>query len=245
VSESQTRTCYDGSWSRWSGSFTEDFCTVSAPRSCDGGVHGSSQQRTRWAAATVPAGSSCQSELQTRSCYDGNWSPWSGTYTAESCHMRGQSCNDYSTTPTTVVLDGDTQSRTRYEVAFPLDSCAAQTQTRQCSNGTFGAWSGTYISEGCAVRPAPSANVVSCMNLISGSVPYCNEYRGTGDLSVYQSGCTGVWSSNRGCPTGGTSTGRCSYGSATLAVSQSFYAVIPSFDPHATCTQQGGTWANP
>jgi hypothetical protein len=244
VSETQTSTCNDGTWSAWSGSYAAGTCVVAAPADCDGGAHGSSQQRTRWAVAAVPAGSSCHSENQTRSCYDGTWSGWTGTYSAQSCRVRGQSCTDYTTTPTTVVLDGEAQSRTRYAVAFPVDACQQETQTRQCNNGTFGSWSGSYLSEGCATRPAPSANVVSCLSLLT-YTPYCTEYRGTIDLSVYQQSCSGVWDATRGCATGGTSMGKCTYDASPVRVGQSFYAPIASFDHRALCLQQGGTWTDP
>jgi hypothetical protein len=238
VAESQTRTCSNGSWGAWSGSFAAESCDVLPPRDCAGGAHGTSRQRERFAEALVPQGSTCQSEMQTSVCHDGSWGAWTGTFTAESCRARGRSCND----GTTVVVDGDQQSRTRYAEAFPSGSCREGAQTRQCNDGTFSAWTGTYTMQGCGPLPAPEANVASC-RISQGDLAQCIEYRGTIDLSVYQSGCaSGTWDATRGCPTGGSAYGKCTYGLGIVTQSGFHYAVLPSLDMRATCMQTGGTW---
>jgi alpha-tubulin suppressor-like RCC1 family protein len=47
--------------------------------------------------------------------------------------------------------DGDTQSRVRYRSAQPVapDRCEPETQTRNCTNGTWGEWRGTFTAESC------------------------------------------------------------------------------------------------
>ena len=49
---------------------------------------------------------------------------------------------------------GDTDSRVRYrssEVDAPA-SCVPETQTRLCSNGVYGDWSGSYTDSTCVVN---------------------------------------------------------------------------------------------
>ena len=85
VSEDQTSLCENGTWLDWNGTFTAETCTVLAPRGCDGTAHGDDVSRLRFATATVPADSTCDSEKQIRSCDDGVWGAWSGTYTHVTC----------------------------------------------------------------------------------------------------------------------------------------------------------------
>src|SRR3954454_6709241 len=58
---------------------------------CTGGKEvGDSEERTRYAAATVPAGETCKEEKQTRLCEeDGTWSDWSGTSKIFTCEVEG------------------------------------------------------------------------------------------------------------------------------------------------------------
>jgi hypothetical protein len=85
--EAQTRVCDDGMWSPWTGTYAALACEVTPPRPCSApdAPHGASEQRTRYASATVPVGASCQAEEQSRSCVDGTWTAWSGSAQAESC----------------------------------------------------------------------------------------------------------------------------------------------------------------
>ncbi len=57
----------------------------SPPRGCGSVAHGASESRTRYASATVPHGSTCVSETQTRTCQDGTFSAWTGSFTHTSC----------------------------------------------------------------------------------------------------------------------------------------------------------------
>lgn len=85
VSEEQSRTCTGGEWTEWSGDFAFPSCTVGEPAACGGQAHGTVQQRARYLSATIPIGGSCESEQQTRSCQNGTWSSWSGTFENTSC----------------------------------------------------------------------------------------------------------------------------------------------------------------
>jgi hypothetical protein len=86
-SEVQSRVCNNGTWSSWTGTFTATSCEVTG-RPCDGTPHGGEQSRTLYAAPEVPVGSGCVGELQLRSCFNGVWGPWSGTYLYSACTER-------------------------------------------------------------------------------------------------------------------------------------------------------------
>eukprot|EP00951_Prasinocladus_malaysianus_P000457 scaffold3443_cov33-Prasinocladus_malaysianus.AAC.1 len=58
--------------------------------SCGDMAHGDIESRTRYATAEVSGdAASCQSEEQTRTCENGVWGPWSGSYQYSAC---GSSC---------------------------------------------------------------------------------------------------------------------------------------------------------
>ena len=59
VSETQESLCSDGVWTDWTGSSSFEACTVNAPADCDTGKHGDVESRTRYAAPSVPYGTSC------------------------------------------------------------------------------------------------------------------------------------------------------------------------------------------
>jgi|GEM_PF-6598592 len=119
--ENQQRSCQNNEWGSWSGSFTNLSCEVEAPVDCSGGAHGDTEQQIRYQSASVPSGSSCQSEQQERDCYNGTWSGWSGSYAAESCQVEASpwgycttvsdgeafACNEYTGASwTQVQVDG-------------------------------------------------------------------------------------------------------------------------------------------
>lgn len=83
-SETQTRSCSEGQWSSWSGTFAKSFCSSLASEDdpalqCDGKPNGSTQNRTAYEKSEVASSETNNSETQTRTCEDGEWSPWSGT----------------------------------------------------------------------------------------------------------------------------------------------------------------------
>jgi hypothetical protein len=144
VVQLQTSSCSNGTWGAWSGNATFEVCDVLPPADCVGGAHADSQTRVRYQAAQVPFGSQCAQQDQSRTCNNGSWSNWSGTYTAETCAVQAAASCDG-------VAHGSNQTRTRWQVGSvaPGQMCRSQEQTRTCSNGTWGAWSGTYAATSC------------------------------------------------------------------------------------------------
>ncbi len=85
AAETQTRSCSSGQLSAWSGTFQATSCSVAAPRPCGATPHGGRETRVRYQAATVRVGQTCSSETQTRTCQNGAWSAWSGTFAQTAC----------------------------------------------------------------------------------------------------------------------------------------------------------------
>jgi hypothetical protein len=82
-SETQRRSCSGGTFGAWSGSFSAEACELAPYNSCGNTVHGGQEKRTRYASAIgTPA---CQKEEQSRTCSDGTFSDWTGSYAVESC----------------------------------------------------------------------------------------------------------------------------------------------------------------
>jgi|GEM_PF-3954838 len=134
LKETQTRTCSGGSWGAWSGTYAFPQCPLLFD-DCDGQPHGTVQSQDRYAAATVEPGQQCQKETQTRTCNDGTWSAWSGTYGAETCAvLEHGSCDGQA--------HGTVQTQVRYaaEEAPKGGQCESQEQTRTCQDGTWSDW---------------------------------------------------------------------------------------------------------
>lgn len=156
VSEVQTRTCDNGSFSEYSGSYLFSSCSVRAPASCGNTPHGGLDRRTRFQSASVPFGGTCMSELQTRICNNGTFTNFSGTFTQASCVVQqAASCGN--------LASGQTQSRTMYQTStVPFGStCVSETQTRTCVNGNFTSFSGTFNFNSCSVSQPASCGSFS------------------------------------------------------------------------------------
>src|SRR5262245_12507997 len=70
-------------------------------------VGASDEERIRYATDAVPFGELCNGQTQMRTCENGLWTPWSGTFTEKFCYVRGSTnCDD---TP-----HGGEQTRIRY-----------------------------------------------------------------------------------------------------------------------------------
>jgi hypothetical protein len=149
--EQQTRLCNDGTWSSWSGSYTHETCSIENKASCDGEPHGSTQNQTRYETTSVPFGSECKSETQTRACNNGVWTDWIGTFAELSCEVLGKaSCGDKP--------HGSEETRQRYQaesVAYGA-LCQAETQVRKCDDGNWSMWSGEFTALTCEVQGAAS-----------------------------------------------------------------------------------------
>ena len=195
TAETQVRTCSDGIWSAWSGSFTADPCTVAAPASCDGAPHGQTVSQVRYEAASVPFEHTCRSETQTRTCNNGTWSVWTGSFTAEACEVTApHSCDG---TP-----HGQSVSQVRYEAASVAfgHTCRSEAQTRTCTNGTWSAWSGTFAAESCDVAAPRSCDgtahgqSVTRVAYEAGSVPFGHTCRSENQHRACNDGSWSSWS---------------------------------------------------
>jgi len=69
----------------FSFSFNNATCSVEAAAACGTIGSGQSEFRTTYQASSVTAGNTCVSETQTRTCTNGVFSYWSGTYTYPTC----------------------------------------------------------------------------------------------------------------------------------------------------------------
>jgi len=195
VSETQRRTCADGVWSGWSGTFTQPSCVVLDAASCDSTPHGGTGTRVRYAAAAVPYGTTCESEVQTRACDDGTWSAWSGTFTEEACTVQPPlACG--------ALPHGGSETRTRYETAsvpFGL-ACNGELQTRTCDDGVLSAWSGSFTEPTCVVEAAlscdgtPHGGSETRTRYETASVPYGASCTGETQARTCEDGVWSAWS---------------------------------------------------
>jgi len=150
-SEVQIRSCFDGAWTSWDGTYASIDCTVGPPADCDGGTHGATQERTAWATSSVPYGQACVGEAQSRTCFDGVWSAWSGTLTEASCSP--ELPLDCDGEPHGTVQE---RTRYRYEVVHTGGVCEGEVGQRTCENGTWTDWTGAWNHAACEVRdPTP------------------------------------------------------------------------------------------
>ncbi len=124
--------------------------TVTVPNASCGSVpHGDSETRTRYEEEEVDYGDDCESETQTRICNNGAWSAWSGTYQYEDCDEADpDDCDDVDHE------DEETRIRYREPRVFYGRECESEVQTRECDDGDFDDWSGSYTYEHCVARGA-------------------------------------------------------------------------------------------
>ena len=95
--QEQSRLCDDGTFGPWTGPFAHAMstmltCTVKSQ--CVGNVgnvvHGNTETRQKFGQASVNEPASCQTESQQRTCDDGTFSDWSGTFTYDSCGVNSK-----------------------------------------------------------------------------------------------------------------------------------------------------------
>jgi hypothetical protein len=146
VSEEQTRTCSDGIWGKWSGSFTELHCLDGDAEPCGSLPEGTPETRIRYESAEVPWNQKCVSEMQVRQCREARLTAWSGAFTFESCRV---------TPPRNCVgvkhLQTETRIRFNAAVVAAGGVCDSEVQKQQCLDGVMSDWSGTFTNEACAV----------------------------------------------------------------------------------------------
>lgn len=192
--EEQIRSCNDGAFSAWSGSFGFDACSVDSPSDCGPLSHGQSETRQKFQAATVPFGDSCRSERQSRSCENGTLTIWSGTFSFDACLPEApKSCGNTSHL--------QFESRTKYRTtSVPYgQTCEEEVQKRQCSNGTFGGWSGSYAFGSCQVSQAASCDTTPHLGretrtrYMAPSVPFGQICRSEDQSRACTNGTFGPW----------------------------------------------------
>ena len=107
-------------------------------------MHGSTETRVRYEESSVNAPSTCNQQIQSRACDNGDWENWTGTFSQTSCVVYAQ-CG--------TSIHGSIETRVRYEtlsVNAPA-SCSQETQSRICADGHWADWSGTYLQSSCTV----------------------------------------------------------------------------------------------
>lgn len=165
-SETQERRCDNGTLQPWSGSaFTFAGCEVPNAKACvdDSGKpvpHSQSEKRVVFEREIAPAGGSCVSGEQTRTCNDGKWEQWVGsTFEKTKCEVACVGSNG------ALIAHGGAESRTVYQAAtVPAgSSCVSGIQNRQCNNGSFGGWSGSGFTQSRCRPEAPEALSFSLM----------------------------------------------------------------------------------
>ena len=148
--EPQTRSCNNGTFDQWSGTFEFSDCTTIGPASCGDLASGGVETRLRYERSTVAFGSTCRSEIQSRTCQNGNFTAWSGDFSFDSCEVaEPQNCGD--------LTHNQTESRQRFakaEVRFN-ESCQPETQTRTCLDGQLTAWTSTHSFQACEQHRDP------------------------------------------------------------------------------------------
>lgn len=240
IAETQSRECDNGVWQTWSGTYTEATCVVTGRPSCDATPHGNDETRRRYAAESVAAGSLCVSESQTRTCSDGVWGAWSGTYTFVSCAVDGaNSCG--------IIPDGGSVNRTRFAAGSVEGGsvCQSEVQKRTCADGTWGEWSGTYIFATCVVR---TGAVLTCDQRTLG-LWICHQYSGPNVEKDFENACI-IGTAGTSCPKEGV-LGFCDLsevGTHPSGYGQYHYksgAIPDSAASKKLCIKLKGSWVKP
>jgi len=126
ISQTQIRTCNNGTWSAWSGTYQYLTCSVQSASACGTIASGAFELRTMYQAAAINEGQNCISEIQNRLCTNGQLGSWSGTYTQPKCVI----------------------SRVRYESSLVNAgvTCKSETQQMICENAICGSWTPNYYT---------------------------------------------------------------------------------------------------
>ena len=183
---SQVRTCTNGVLS---GTYTAEACTVAAPVNCTlpwGGPIAHGQSVTAYAAASVPFGGTCASQVRT--CSNGTLS---GSYAAQSCSVGAPAACSLPWGGSV----GHGGSVTAYAAASVPCGSSCASQTRTCSNGSL---SGSYPAQSCSVADCGGggANLLNGVN--TGGTAVVKEVSGYGGATVWSSGdlsanCSASW----------------------------------------------------
>ena len=138
--------CNQGSWQEVTNS-----CRL--PADCDGYPSGTVQTRTMYESALVPYNQQCQNETQTRTCTDGQWSSWSGSYVYGNCVVETLSCVDDGVSPELAGLSSG-----------PYQNCHVGSYPQIMIQANTIAWSGCcgYLVRECRVEGLSTLNRLYC-----------------------------------------------------------------------------------
>lgn len=232
--ETQARTCDNGAFGDWSGSYLEVTCVVDSPADCGLIKHGEQQSRTRRSTRYVPTGNVCTSERQTQTCENGEFTAWTGTYTYAMCNsLPAGSCD--------VTPNGASETRIMYaSAAVPGPaSCTSESQTRLCTDGAFDAWTGTFTEAACS---AQSGAAGSCLEA-SGDrcVDYAGSAHGSATVQAECEGRGGSYSSTA-CSTG-VVVGNCEVGEGSDVIRIRYLAPLRPLAAQTDCFDQHALWS--
>lgn len=122
-------------------------------RSCGDAPSGFVERRTVYEAAVVGAGETCREEEQTRTCNDGTWTAWSGSFAEPECAVDGPECTEDGRSAELLALpNGGTQNCQGGPI--PFTNIQARTA----------AWSGCCgtLVRVCAVSGLSPENTMYC-----------------------------------------------------------------------------------
>jgi hypothetical protein len=167
ASETQQRSCGASGWSSWSGTYQSEQCSVATYRSCGAVAHGAQEFRTRYVTALANSGAGCLSEQQTRTCNDGSFGAWSGSYQVVSCAiaLSGTCALDSQVLCQQGTTCSAAQGQPPKCLGTPGFDCSANTQCVA-----------TCIDGECAAKAEPGAacdELADCAGCSSGSVVDC------------------------------------------------------------------------
>ncbi len=181
--EKQYSTCHNGTMSDWTGSYSFDSCTKDSPLSCGATPHGGTVQKEFFESSHVPFGHFCKLEIRRKTCTNGNFTPWTGSFSNETFISDPPlDCGN--------IKHNKNETRTMYASSQVNagETCQSEVQSRNCYNGEFSSWPGSYTHASCTVDgylscgSTPHNGVQSRVVYSTSSVPYgenCDNYSQT------------------------------------------------------------------
>ena len=124
------------------------------PAPCGDSPSGTAESRTMYESPTVPHGEECRSEMQTRTCVDGEWTAWSGSYTFPGCVVdEAPDCINDGVSPQLEALHGG-----------PYQNCGGVFEAHTSIALDTAFWSGCcgYLVRVCAVEGYSTLNRLYC-----------------------------------------------------------------------------------
>ncbi len=146
----EQRICTDG---QLSGSYSFAACAA-APSPCGTSPSGTVETRTMFASSSVPYEEVCQSETQIRTCNDGIWTDWGGSFSSPACSVEpAPTCTDDGISPELAALTGG-----------PYQNCGGYTYPMIMIQTNTLSWSGCcgFLVRECMVEGVSTLNRMYC-----------------------------------------------------------------------------------